>query len=244
MSKLDIIERPSPNFDTRPDARHPDMLVLHYTGMQTAEDAISRLADPNAKVSAHYVICEDGVVVKMVAEENRAWHAGVSHWAGEGSVNSFSIGVEIVNPGHEWGYQAFPNSQMQTVLQLTKQIVERHNIPKNRVLGHSDVAFSRKTDPGELFNWHLLAENGVGFVAPSELVRGTEYVSSHSTALEISSLQSKLKQFGYGLDVTGDYCDATKDCVTAFQRHWFQSGVSGLADVETLAKLNFLLKQS
>ncbi|MCK5040986.1 MAG: N-acetylmuramoyl-L-alanine amidase [Sphingomonadales bacterium] len=244
MAKLKITERLSPNFDARPNGCRPDMLVLHYTGMETGGDAIERLADVEAKVSAHYVVEEDGNIIQMVVEENRAWHAGVSHWAGQDSVNDFSIGIEIVNPGHEWGYRAFPDAQMQAVLQLAKEIVARYSIPRNRVVGHSDVAFMRKDDPGELFNWQMLADNGVGFVAPDEGIGGVTYISSNSSTEEITDLQSKLKQFGYGLHVTGDYGEETVSCVTAFQRHWFQNGVSGLADAQTMQKLDLLLKQS
>lgn len=240
MSLLNVTSNPSPNFDTRANAQMPDMLVLHYTGMQSGREAIARLKDPVAKVSAHYVVEENGNIIQLVDEKNRAWHAGGSHWAGVDGVNGCSIGVEIVNPGHEWGYTEFPDAQMQAVLSLSKEIVARYNIAKNRVLGHSDVAPDRKQDPGELFNWRLLAEHGVGFVVPDNLSDGDE-VSAQSPKKEISDLQLKLQQFGYGLDVSGEYDAATKACVTAFQRHWHQAGVTGVASKATVAKLNYLL---
>ena len=208
MTALNLIQSPSPNFDQRPTARKPDMLILHYTGMKTGAEAISRLQDPDAKVSAHYVVEEDGRILQLVDEDNRAWHAGVSHWAGEDSVNDFSIGVEIVNPGHEWGYRAFPNAQMQSLLVLCKDIVERNDISSTRVLGHSDVAYERKTDPGELFNWNQLADGGIGIVV-DELSMGADMllseVSYHSTAVEITTLQEQLVELGYGLIISGQY---------------------------------------
>src|SRR3954467_5121679 len=155
------IDRPSPNHDDRGGAAI-DMLVLHYTGMQTAEPALARLCDPAAKVSAHYTIDEDGTVYAHVPEDRRAWHAGVSHWAGISNVNARSIGIELVNPGHEYGYREFPEAQIAALIELCGGILQRHPIPAARVLGHSDVAPARKEDPGELFPWQRLAKAGIG----------------------------------------------------------------------------------
>lgn len=158
---MQIIARPSPNYNDRaPGAIN--MLVLHYTGMASCEDALARLCDPVAQVSAHYLIDEDGTVYQLVAEQHRAWHAGVSFWKGERDINSRSIGIELVNPGHELGYRAFPQIQMQALADLAHEILARHPIPPDRVLGHSDVAPGRKRDPGELFDWQWLAGQGIG----------------------------------------------------------------------------------
>src|SRR5262249_6695143 len=146
----------------RPVAGRIDMLVLHYTGMRTGEAALERLCDPVAKVSSHYLVEEDGTTWRLVPEEKRAWHAGVSFWAGERDINDFSIGIELVNPGHEFGYRPFPEAQMQALEALARDIVDRHAIRPHRVVGHSDVAPTRKTDPGELFDWARLARKGIG----------------------------------------------------------------------------------
>jgi len=155
-----ITDLPSPNQDDRP--LPVDMLILHYTGMQSAQAAIDRLRDPAAKVSSHYVVDEDGAIYRLVAEEQRAYHAGISYWRGRTALNDCSIGIEIVNPGHEWGYRPFPDAQMQAVRSLCLEILARHAIPARNVVGHSDVAPNRKQDPGELFPWRWLAGQGVG----------------------------------------------------------------------------------
>ena len=156
------IERPSPNHDARPAGKPIDILLLHYTGMRDAEAALRRLTDPAAKVSSHYLIDEDGATYRLVDEGRRAWHAGVSYWGGERDINGVSIGIELVNPGHEFGYRPFPQPQMEALVELGRAILARHPIPPARVLGHSDVAPTRKTDPGELFDWRALAEAGIG----------------------------------------------------------------------------------
>lgn len=155
----EFIDAPSPNHDAR--IEDPDMIVLHYTGMQTGAAALERLRDTEAKVSSHYLIEEDGQVYRLVNEDRRAWHAGVSHWAGVDTLNGCSIGIEIVNPGHEWGYRAFPEVQMQAVERLVADIIRRRAIPLERVVGHSDIAPTRKDDPGELFDWRRLAVAGL-----------------------------------------------------------------------------------
>ena len=155
------VDRPSPNHDDRGGAV-VDMLVIHYTGMASADAALARLCDPVAKVSAHYTIDEDGTVYAMVPEARRAWHAGASCWAGARDINARSIGIELVNPGHEFGYRAFAPAQIAALITLCQGIVTRHAIPAWRVLGHSDVAPMRKDDPGELFPWETLAKAGIG----------------------------------------------------------------------------------
>ncbi len=157
-----IVEQPSPNHDARAEGKPLDMLLLHYTGMESAAAALDRMCDPAAKVSAHYMIDEDGTVYRLVDEDRRAWHAGVAHWAGEDDINSRAIGIELVNPGHEFGYRAFPEPQMAALEALCLDILSRHDIPPDRVLGHSDVAPDRRQDPGDLFDWKRLAAKGIG----------------------------------------------------------------------------------
>lgn len=152
----------SPNFDDRPATTPIDMLVIHYTGMESANMALDRLCSPTAKVSAHYLIDEDGLVAPLVDEDKRAWHAGVAFWRGETDINARSIGIELVNPGHEFGYRDFTDFQMSALIHLAADILTRHEIPPRNVVGHSDVAPDRKTDPGEKFDWRRLAKAGIG----------------------------------------------------------------------------------
>jgi N-acetylmuramoyl-L-alanine amidase len=163
---MNIIETLSPNFDDR-DAP-VSILVLHYTGMQDAASAIARLSDPEAKVSAHYLVAEDGQVVQMVPEDKRAWHAGRSYWRGKSNLNSMSIGIEIVNPGHEFGYRPFPDAQIDSVIQLAGDIIKRHKITRGNVVGHSDIAPTRKLDPGELFPWARFAKLRLALPRPTK----------------------------------------------------------------------------
>ena len=209
----------SPNQDARPPGISVDMLVLHYTGMQSAQAAIDRLCDPAARVSAHYVVDESGTVHALVPEDARAWHAGVSSWRGHMDLNDRSVGIEIVNPGHEWGYRPFPALQMAAVCELCLAILGRHPIPPRNVVGHSDVAPDRKQDPGELFDWPGLAKNGVGLWPDQD-------------AAPVVDVDRALATIGYGL---------SSDAVRAFQRHWRPSAVTGLADRETRARLGGLL---
>ncbi len=205
-----MISAPSPNFDDRPASAPVDHLVLHYTGMRTAEEAIGRLRDPVAKVSSHYVVDEDGTVYALVAESKRAWHAGVSYWRGVRQLNDRSVGIEIVNPGHEWGYRAYPRVQMRAVLGLCHGILARHAIPAWNVVGHSDIAPDRKQDPGELFDWKWLAAQGVGFWSDEVTPPG--------------DLMADLAAIGYDTSLPAD-------CViTAFQRRFLPDHLSGEAD--------------
>jgi N-acetylmuramoyl-L-alanine amidase len=231
-----IVDRPSPNFNARRDGAPVDILLLHYTGMPTAAGALKRLCEPEAKVSAHYTIDEDGTVYRHVPEEKRAWHAGASYWAGERDVNARSIGIELVNPGHEFGYRDFPEAQIAALIALAQGIVKRHPIPPKRVLGHSDVAPRRKIDPGEKFPWARLAAAGIG-VWP-ELPR-----LDISRAVQVPEVQRGLAAIGYECPATGVLDEDTRFAVSAFQRHFRPASVSGIPDGETLALAALLLRE-
>ncbi len=220
-----LIPAPSPNHDGRDTP--VDMLVLHYTDMMTGAAAIARLRDPAAKVSAHYVVEEDGAVFALVPEHRRAWHAGVSHWRGASALNGRSIGIEVVNPGHSCGYRPFPALQMAAVCDLCLDILGRHPIPPRNVLAHSDVAPDRKIDPGELFDWPGLAANGVGLFPD---VPGDDPAPAEETAL-----RETLAAIGYRPDLPA------KTLIAAFQRHWRQERVDGRADAGTLSRARALL---
>jgi N-acetylmuramoyl-L-alanine amidase len=229
-----VIARPSPNHDAR--AHDIDMIVLHYTGMNDAESALSRLCDPDAKVSAHYLIDEDGTLYGLVDETRRAWHAGVASWHGETDINGLSIGIELVNPGHEFGYRAFPEPQMQTLERLCTEIMARHDISAARVLGHADVAPLRKQDPGELFDWPRLAAQGLA-ILPDPQPAGFDTLKDGDANDDVLALQADLGSVGYGIIADGAYGPATQAVVTAFQRHYRQAQVDGAADAETRATL-------
>lgn len=235
-----LVSRPSPNHDERDPRTRLDMLLLHYTGMKTAAEALARLTDPAAKVSAHYTLDEDGTLYAHVPEELRAWHAGQSSWGGQSDINSRSIGIEIVNPGHDWGYRAFPEPQIARLIALSREIVARHAIPPERVLGHSDVAPARKQDPGELFPWERLAAAGLGLWPHA--VGSASAVGADASSERILALQSKLSRIGYGLDATGLYDEPTRLVVTAFQRHFRRRSVTGEADAETVALIEALAR--
>lgn len=219
---MTLIETPSPNFDDRPNGQAIDMLVLHYTGMRSMAEAMDRLRDPSAKVSAHYVIDENGDVHRLVQEEKRAWHAGVSSWRGETNVNARSIGIELVNPGHEFGYRAFPKAQIEALIPLAQGVLERHPIPARNVVGHSDIAPSRKQDPGELFDWKELALHGIG-LWPKAFQQG-----------QADGLLSGLARFGY--DVSNGAA-----AVAAFQHRFRPHRIDGKADPECAGILDALL---
>lgn len=221
----------SPNIDDR-KGQPVDMLVLHYTDMLSAEAAVAHLVNPEARVSAHYVVSEAGEIFQLVDEVMRAWHAGESYWRGASNINSRSIGIEIANPGHTNGYVAFPAAQMEAVTTLAVEIISRHAIPARNVVGHSDVAFLRKMDPGELFDWPLLARAGVGVfpfdarpMIGSELARG-------DNGKNVIRLQTALSNWGYGLKLDGDYGEKTEKCVIAFQRHYRPALIDGRWDDE------------
>jgi N-acetylmuramoyl-L-alanine amidase len=225
MMAYRLVECPSPNHDAR-DAS-VDMLVLHYTGMKTADEALARLTDPAAKVSAHYTIGRDGRVYRHVPEDRRAWHAGVSYWAGARNINSRSIGIELVNPGHEFGYVPFTDEQIAALIDIAQEIIARHAIAPARVVGHSDVAPARKEDPGELFPWKALAEYGIGLWPQA----GVE-----------TAPQDALRQYGYGLPPDVEW--TAKDTVVAFQRRFRPKKLDGLWDMECALRLASLLAQA
>jgi N-acetylmuramoyl-L-alanine amidase len=237
---MKIVERPSPNFNERQGVAGPDILLLHYTGMQTCQAAVERLTSAEAKVSAHYTIDENGTVYAHVPEHLRAWHAGVSSWRGFSDINARSVGIEIVNPGHEFGYRPFPGAQIEAVIALGRGIVSRHAIPARNVIGHSDVAPGRKTDPGELFPWQRLSQAGLGlWVEAKGGARAT--LARADAGTDVSALQDQLKRYGYGIDVTGAFDEATETVVGAFQRHFRPAQFDGVADDETQAILSALI---
>ncbi len=217
------------------------MLVLHYTGMESGAAALERLTDPIAKVSAHYLVEEDGRVFAMVPEARRAWHAGRSFWAGETDVNSASVGVEIVNPGHEFGYRAFPDRQIDAVIALLDDIRSRWTIPDARILAHSDVAPDRKMDPGELFPWRRLARAGHGLWADPAPAPGAE-LTEGDQGLGVLALQGALRRLGYDAPSDGRFEEPTATIVRAFQRHWVQARCDGVADGDTRARLVAVLR--
>ncbi|MDK9696331.1 MAG: N-acetylmuramoyl-L-alanine amidase [Siculibacillus sp.] len=261
--------RPSPNHGERRGRflhAPPDILLLHYTsmpdgrGLSGAERAIRWLTMPVSEVSAHYVVDEDGRITQLVPELRRAWHAGRGAWGEDDDVNSASIGIEIVNPGHWWdmaltpdrdpdapvevhpGYRPFPEAQIAAVIALAHDIVARNGIPADRVLAHSDIAPGRKRDPGELFPWEKLAKAGVGlWVPPVEVAEGRVLAAGETSPL-VAALQAMLRFFGYGLEVTGVFDVATTAVVEAFQRHFRPSRVDGVADPGTMATLRALLE--
>jgi N-acetylmuramoyl-L-alanine amidase len=235
--------RPSSNFNERKGGRQPDMIVLHYTGMSDSESALTRLTTAGTDVSAHYVVMEDGAIVQCVPESTRAWHAGQSSWSGDTDINSASIGIEIVNRGHDLGYQDFPLRQVAAVIALCKGIILRRKVPKHRVLAHSDVAPGRKKDPGEKFPWRLLADSAVGhWVEPAPIMLGERNRMLGATGESVMALQRGLANYGYGVLPSGQYDGATMDAVAAFQRHFRPELVDGIADHSTLMTLQNLLE--
>jgi N-acetylmuramoyl-L-alanine amidase len=237
-----VVERvePSPNFDERPGLARPDMIVLHYTGMQFTHDAQQRLCDPKARVSSHYLVLESGSIIQMVPEAYRAWHAGVSSWGKDTDINGRSIGIEIGNPGHEFGYPDFPKRQIAAVITLCRAIATRHIIRGENVVAHSDVAPSRKQDPGEKFPWAQLARSGVGlWVDPAK--PGDKVLALGDDGDKVRELQKGLIEYGYGLDETGRFDSATKEVVTAFQRHFRPARIDGVVDASTQETLRKLL---
>ncbi len=234
-------ERLSPNFDARPAGQAIDMLVFHYTGMPSSAAALDRLCDPAAKVSAHYLIDDAGELTALVAETARAWHAGVAYWAGVTDINGCSIGIELANPGHEWGYVAFTAAQYETLIALARELLGRHPIPTHRVLGHSDVAPERRQDPGERFDWERLAAAGIGSVAERTADPRDLKVDRRPSHVAITALQHDLARFGYRIEPTGTFDRPTTDVVAAFQRHYRRQRVDGTPDPETLAILAELL---
>ncbi|MES3027778.1 MAG: N-acetylmuramoyl-L-alanine amidase [Pseudomonadota bacterium] len=236
---MNFIEAVSPNFNER--TVPPDILVLHYTGMKTGPEALARLRDAESKVSSHYLVEEDGRVFRLVPEERRAWHAGVSSWKGESDINGRSIGIEIVNPGHEFGYRPFPEAQVAAVIELVADIRTRWSIEDSRIIGHSDVAPDRKQDPGELFPWKRLAQAGHGLWVEPAAAPGLP-LSEGEEGAGVFALQAGFTRLGYDCAPSGKYDAHTTAVVRAFQRHWRQEQVDGVADGMTRARLIALLR--
>lgn len=231
MTPLEIADRPSPNYGQRDEPMRIDMLVLHYTGMTTAAGALDRLCDPAARVSAHYLVEESGAIWRLVSETRRAFHAGRSCWAGEHDLNRVSIGIEIVNPGHEWGYRPFPERQMAAVVALCLDLVSRFAIPPHRLVGHSDIAPDRKSDPGELFDWPRLARAGIGLWPPP----AAETASGRGRGVGLLERAAALADLA-----TIGYCvapGAEAAALTAFQRRFRPERWDGRLDAETAQRL-------
>ncbi len=233
---------PSPNAEPRRGCLKPDILLLHYTGLESVTRSIEVLANPAAKVSCHYVVDEAGQITQMVPEALRAWHAGVAFWDGETDINSLSIGIEIQNPGHAGNYPEFPEAQMKAVERLSLDIVQRHNIPARRVLGHSDVAPARKQDPGEKFDWQRLADAGAGkWISPAPLDLPGPEVRLGDTGRLVKVAQGLLAQYGYGIDTSGTFDRDMEAVVTAFQRHFRPARCDGVLDASTQDTLRRLV---
>ena len=241
---------PSPNIEPRQpgnragsaSSTRPDLIVLHYTGMSSAAKAIDWLSRPESKVSAHYVVDVDGRITQLVAEVMRAWHAGVSAWHGETDINSLSIGIEIQNPGHADGYHDFPPEQMRAVADLCRDIGARHGVPPARVLAHSDIAPSRKIDPGEKFDWAWLAGQGIGhWVPPVAIDLADAGLCLGTTGPQVALMQGLLRDYGYGCADHGILDQPTEVVIKAFQRHFRPARVDGHIDASTRATLENLI---
>ncbi len=262
--------RPSPNHGERRGpygaGKKPDILLLHYTGVpdgrhaSACERAVRWLTTEESQVSCHYVVDEDGRVLQLVAENRRAWHAGVGAWKGDTDINSASIGIEIVNPGHFWdmsgtafaektgtpeahpGYRDFPDAQIEAVIALSSDIVTRNRMPAENVIGHSDITPARKSDPGEKFPWDRLAAAGLGmWVEPAPRSEGPA-LKFGDEGQPVRAIQSMFALLGYQIALTGVFDAATKAVVTAFQRHWRQALVDGIVDRSTIMTLNALMQ--
>lgn len=232
----------SPNIEPRPRGLSPTILVLHYTGLETLERSLDVLSRPDCKVSCHYVVDFDGRIVQMVAEDMRAWHAGLSFWHGETDINSASIGIEIQNPGHAGGYPDFPKAQMRAVTALCQDIGARRGILPQRVLAHSDIAPSRKIDPGEKFNWPGLARKGVGlWVRPAAIKDGDEGLGLGVDGRAVAEARDLLARYGYGIAPSGPIDEAMAFVLRAFQLHFRPARVDSRLDHSTLATLRKLV---
>jgi N-acetylmuramoyl-L-alanine amidase len=231
----------SPNYGERRGYGRPDCLILHYTGMPTGEAALKALTDPAAEVSAHYLVWEDGAIDQLVAESDRAWHAGKGSWKGESDLNSASIGIEIVNPGHDGGLPPFPSPQIEATIGLARDICARRRIAPERVLAHSDVAPARKRDPGEAFPWEALWRGGVGHWIKPAPISGPALFAHEEEGPPVRALQAMLALYGYGVEISGVYDRQTRQAVAAFQRHFRPERVDGEADASTVATLKALI---
>ncbi|MGI9353569.1 MAG: N-acetylmuramoyl-L-alanine amidase [Rhizobiaceae bacterium] len=234
--------RAAVNFGERKDVDGPDILLLHYTGMNSATAALDWLCCEESGVSCHYFVEEDGRTLQLVPENKRAHHAGAGSWDGRVDVNSRSIGIEIVNGGHPGGLPDFPREQMAAVARLSKDIIARHGIVPQRVLAHSDIAPGRKEDPGEKFDWGWLASQGVGHWVEPSPIRSGRFFQQGDEGVPVKALQLMMMQYGYEVPFDGAFEDRTRIVVEAFQRHFRQEKVDGVADVSTIETLHRLLK--
>lgn len=235
--------KPAVNFGERAEGTNIDILLLHYTGMESGDGALDWLCCEESGVSCHYFVYEDGRILQLVPEAKRAWHAGQSCWQGQVDTNSRSIGIEIVNSGHSGDYPDFPEAQIEAVIELCDDIIKRNrHIKPHNVLAHSDVAPGRKHDPGEKFPWALLYENGIGhWAVPARKPRGG-FLQMGDNGEPVAALQAMLSLYGYSIEISGFYDQKTYDCVYAFQQHFRQNIVDGVADGETISVLNELIK--
>ena len=232
----------SPNVGPRRSGERPSILLLHYTGVETMAKAVDWLTRAGSGVSCHYAVDEAGRITQMVPEALRAWHAGEAIWAGESDINSASIGIEIHNPGHELGYPDFPEAQLAAVEALCRDIIARHGIRPERVLAHSDVAPTRKKDPGEKFPWARLARAGIGhWVAPVPVIAAEPGLGVGVAGPLVAEVQLMLRRYGYGIEPTGVVDAKTEFVVTAFQRHFRPERVDGRIDQSTIATLERLI---
>ena len=237
----------SPNHGARKGAgfadgdRPPDSIILHYTGMGSAEGALKWLCNPVSEVSCHYFVFEDGRTLQLVPETRRAWHAGRGLWKGESDMNSASIGIEIVNPGHDGGYPDFPPAQIEAVIALVADVMRRWSMPPERLLAHSDIAPRRKADPGEKFPWPALAAVGLGHWVPPAAIKGGRFFARGDAGAPVEALQAMLALYGYGVEVTGAFDEDTEFVVKAFQRHFRPERVDGIADASTITTLHSLV---
>jgi N-acetylmuramoyl-L-alanine amidase len=232
---------PSPNHGVRKGGRLPDSILLHYTGLPDGETALRQLCDPATEVSSHYLVWEDGRLAQLVPESRRAWHAGRGVWAGESDMNDVSIGIEIANGGHRKGLPDYPSVQIETVIALCHDIIERWRIRPERVLAHSDVSHGRKIDPGEHFPWWRLAKAGISHYVPPSAIEDRPRLEPGACGPKVLELQAMLVRYGYGVDMTSLYDARTESAVTAFQRHYRQFLVDGLADYSTIETLRRLI---
>jgi N-acetylmuramoyl-L-alanine amidase len=240
-SPLATLWCPSPNREARRNGIKPDMLLLHYTGMEQAESALDWLTRQESGVSCHYFIDEEGRIAQLVLESERAWHSGQSLWAGETDLNSCSIGIEIHNAGHDFNYPHFTEAEMRAVEALCRDILSRHAIPAHRVLAHSDVAPGRKRDPGEKFDWERLARAGIGLWVPPTPLGDDTGLGPGDEGESVAALQRALLDFGYGVEVTSTYGTGLEKAVEAFQRHFRPARIDGRADASTSDTLDRLL---
>jgi N-acetylmuramoyl-L-alanine amidase len=217
------------------------MILLHYTGMESAEAARDWLCNPQSAVSCHYLVDEDGDLTQMVDEQQRAWHAGISSWKGVNDINSASIGIEIQNPGHDLGYTDFADAQIEAVIALCRDIASRHSIRPEDVLAHSDVAPMRKIDPGEKFPWAKLHSAGVGHWVEAEPIGSGSSLKAGDGGPEVEELRAKLASYGYGVEQSGPFDPSLKAVVGAFQRHFRPARIDGVADRSTILTLERLL---